>query len=246
MSSPSVITESSFQGAWVRAVEVLAQRAWDCNNLVVHIQDVTKFDQAFHEEMKQFSRDVGILLPKDVAYTIFPHNLYRLNNSRKKLFDAYNGDRGLYSWTRRRSRKGWGTYFRRMTHYEMPDGSVVNQLDRVILAMEDWEKVHRAAYAIVIPRPGTDTARPRGGPCLTFILPQIHLSANHASVGLLCVFRNHEFLERAYGNYWGLCNLTQFIASETQLNVGPLVCVSSHAYVASHRSKLRALLNLST
>jgi len=137
---------------------------------------------------------------------------------------------------------GWGTYFRRMIHYEYPDGTVVNQLRKVIEAIRGWPVLHRAAYNMLIPRPGPDTAQRRGAPCLNYIAPQVDLSSP-PSVGLLCVYRNHDFLERAYGNYWGLCNLTQFIAKETGLKCGPLTCVSSHAFVPGHKLALRVFLD---
>jgi hypothetical protein len=50
-------------------------------------------------------------------------------------------------------------------------------------------------------------------------------------LGVLAVYRNHDFLQKAYGNYWALCNLLCFLAKETNTIAGPLTCVSSHAYV---------------
>lgn len=243
MNTPCTIIESSFQTAWIEATKKLEESDWACHNLVVHMEDVSSFDPSIHEAVDQFSKDIGILSPKHVAYTIFPHGFYELKKTREKLYHAYNRKGGFYEWTRKRPKATWGTYFRRMTHYEQPDGQVVNQLEKVIIALKDWEKAYKAAYTIVIPKPGADTARPRGGPCLNYIAPQANPSGDTPSVSLLCVYRNHDFLERAYGNYWALCNLAQFIAQESGLNPGSLTCVSSHAYIPKHKTELEALIS---
>ncbi len=61
------------------------------------------------------------------------------------------------------------------------------------------------------------------------ILPKTEPS--NPQLSLLCVYRNHDFLERAYGNYWGLCYLLNLIACETNMEPGTLTCISSHAYI---------------
>jgi thymidylate synthase len=61
-------------------------------------------------------------------------------------------------------------------------------------------------------------------------------------LSLMCIYRNHDFLERAYGNYWGLLNLLKFLAHETNLNVGVLTCISSHAYVDKKKTELKNFL----
>ena len=65
---------------------------------------------------------------------------------------------------------------------------------------------------------------------------------NNAELGLLAVYRSHDFLERAYGNYWGLCNLLNFMAKETKSLPGPLTCVSSAAYVPGQKRSLEQFL----
>ena len=95
-----------------------------------------------------------------------------------------------------------------MTHYNGPDGTV-NQLNNIIAAIRDRENLSKAAYTIVIQEPGGETVRPLGGPCLNYIAVQAEpgQAGQPLTLGLLAVYRNHDFLERAYGNYWGLCNL---------------------------------------
>jgi len=185
-----------------------------------------------------FAKSEGVLPPKDVAYTIFPHGLYQHRNG-DELFTAYNKPGGFYA----RVKTGWGTYFRRMTSYKGANGRV-NQLGNIIAAVRDRQNLSKAAYTIVIQHPGGETMRPLGGPCLNYIAVQAEPGEDGQppTIGLLAVYRNHDFLERAYGNYWGLCNLLMFLAKEVKGIPGPLTCVSSHAYVAGKKTALKTLV----
>lgn len=117
----------------------------------------------------------------------------------------------------------------------------INQLDNIIQAIRNRSTTQKAAYTIIIQQPGSETIRPRGGPCLNYLALQL-VPGKPRSIGLLAVYRNHDFLERAYGNYWGLCLLLQFIAKETGSKVGPITCISSHAYVPNKREALISFL----
>jgi len=174
-----------------------------------------------------------------VAYTIFPHGLYQKIGNFRELFKAYNRSNGLYERVQRR-KPSWGTYFRRMTHYDKT-GGVVNQLGNIIEAIRTRQKVSKAAYTVVIQNPGAETVRPRGGPCLNSFAVQIE-PGNPLVLGLLAFYRNHDFLERAYGNYWGLCNLLRFLSEEVGATLGPLTCVSSHAYVSQSKAALKVFV----
>lgn len=211
------------------------------NNLVVHISDSSQQCQEITARLNKFSKEVGILRPKQVAYTIFPHQLYRRYQCSEKLFQAYNKNRGLYDRLTKK-RKGWGTYFRRMTAYTAANGKV-NQLENIINAIKGRKRLSKAAYTIIIQKPGSETTRPRGGPCLNYL--GLQLSRNTAGdpvrVGMLAIYRNHDFLERAYGNYWGLCNLICFLARETGGIPGALTCISSRAYIPREVLNLRLL-----
>ncbi|MCJ7504472.1 MAG: hypothetical protein MUP80_15640, partial [Acidobacteriia bacterium] len=108
----------------------------------------------------------------------------------------------------------------------------------------DREYLSKAAYTVLIQKPGGETVRPLGGPCLNYIAVQTEQgqAGRPLTLALLAVYRNHDFLERAYGNYWGLCNLLMFLAKEVGGLPGPLTCVSSHAYVAGKKRELKQLV----
>lgn len=117
----------------------------------------------------------------------------------------------------------------------------MKQLAQVINAIRNRENVYRAALTIVVQHPGPETVRTRGGPCLNYLAVQTK-PGPPLTLGLLAVYRNHDFLERAYGNYWGLCNLLGFLAREVNADEGPVTCVSSHAYVPTKRSDLKTFV----
>ena len=238
INEPVKVVAEDFQQAWLDVVRQLISSHWDLNNVVAHIRDVTAIDLNFHDRIESFAKNQGLLGPKHVAYTIFPHGLYRGKDA-NGLFTAYNKPRGFFD----RVKTSWGTYFRRMTNYEGANRPI-NQLSNIISAIRDREKLSRAAYTIVIQYPGGETVRPLGGPCLNYLAVQAKYAQGNQSIiiGLLAVYRNHDFLERAYGNYWGLCNLIRFLAAEVGATPGPLTCISSHAYVSEKKTALKALV----
>ena len=241
INPPVQITEPSFQTAWLEVVKRLSDNKWKLRNLIVYIENPTIFCQDFHQNICQFGEWVGLLPAKDVAYTIFPHKLYKTKGNHRELFESYNRPNGLFARIQNR-KPGWGSYFRRMTHYETRSGRTENQLKNIIHAIETRANISTAAYTIIIQKPGGETIRPLGGPCLNYIAVQLE-PENPIQLGLLAVYRNHDFLERAYGNYWGLCNLASFLAEETGVACGPLTCISSQAYVKGNKKALRNLLD---
>jgi thymidylate synthase len=241
IDAPHVINVASFQDAWIAAARHVRQNHWAVRNLVVQIADPTAFRQALHERMSKFASHVGVLGPKHVAYTIFPHRLHAKCGTAAKLYNAYNRPKGLCERVVRRANNHWGTYFQRITAYPTSNGPV-NQLDRIIAAIRSDPNTFSAAFAMVIQKPGGETTRRLGGPCLNYVAVQLD-AGPPLTLGLLCTYRNHDFLERAYGNYWGLCNLLRFMADESGAQPGPLTCISSRAFVDKHKGDLKTLLD---
>lgn len=238
MFAPSVVSTDTFQQAWRQATTLLSERGWDTRNLVAYIGKPSDIQDDFHSQVTSFASDHDLLTPKQVAYTIFPHGLYRKKSSHVELCEAYNRPGGMHE----RVRAGrWGTYFGRMTNYGQ-GRQRTNQLSDIIEAINSRDDTHTAAYTVTLPYVGSECVRPRGGPCLNYIAVQIEKHGDDRVVGLLAVYRNHDFLERAYGNYWGLCNLCRFLATETDSVVGPVTCVSSKASVGRLKRDLKSLL----
>jgi hypothetical protein len=240
MALPILIQEPNFQLAWVSATRALMSNRWNVKSLAVHIANITSFDESLHYRYENFCQNHGLLGPKHVAYTIFPHGLYNRYNNADSLFEAYNRPGGFYDRLRHRARGGWGTYFRRMTYYETP-GGITNQLGSIVRCINERNNLYVAAYTMIIQKPGGETVRPRGGPCLNYLAVQMEPSQQN-TLGLLAVYRNQDFLNRAYGNYWGLCNLLHFLSDQTACLPGSLTCISSNAYVSALMGDLSSLL----
>lgn len=237
MIMPITISGPSFQAAWLAAARHVASTGWETWNLAVHIENPTLFEYGFNENVNDFAVNNALLGPKHVCYTIFPYKLYENSDNRASFYYAYTNR--FFQRTQRRLRN-WGTYFNRMIAYNT-NGETVNQLENIINAINDRTTTSRAAYTIVIERPGSETVRKMGAPCLNYIAIQT-IPGNPKRIGLLAVYRNHDFLERAYGNYWGLCRLLSFLCQETSAQCGPITCISSHAYVPNKRTAFQHLI----
>lgn len=240
MDSPLVINENSYQEAWISAARSLKANRWETWNLIAQIDDPSIFNSLIHESVSSFSVAQGLLTPKHVACTIFPYRLYDRVGTANGVFSRYN--KRLYPWTKKALPASWGTYFHRMIHYPNHKSEVpINQLKNVIDAINSRTITFRAAYTILIQKPGSETLRVEGGPCLNYLALQLE-PGSPRTLSLFAVYRNHEFLERAYGNYMGLCKLQAFLAKETNSDIGRLTCISSHAYVKGKKRALSSLL----
>lgn len=238
IAGPHLIEAKNPGEAWLAVCKYVLANRNEVRNLIVAIDDPVSVDPVLHGAIEAFCQSQGLLRPKQVAYTIFPDRLARRWTG-AELFDGYNRRRGFFDRVSNMKRS-WGTYFRRMTHYEGQHGPV-NQLGRIIDAINSRTACHRAAYAILIQQPGGENVRPRGGPCLNYLALQIK-PGEPRTISLLAVYRNHDVVERAYGNFLGLGLLLRFLCRETNSAVGQLTCLSAHAYIDRSIGTLRALL----
>ena len=232
---PHLIESASFQRAWVEATVLILEKK-ELRNLIVRIENINLFDENINIKYENFCKQYGYLSPKQVSYTIFPNNL-RKNRKANKLITVYNRIGGFYD---RLKKKRWGTYFRRMTNYYTSNG-VIDQLGSIIKEINKQKKVLTSAYTIIIQVPGSETTRIMNKPCLNYIAFQLSKNKNRR-IGLLAVYRNHDFLIRSYGNYLGLCNLLRFVCEETNYQPGPITCISSHAYICGNKNNFKSFI----
>ena len=57
----------------------------------------------------------------------------------------------------------------------------------------------------------------------------IEQASRGSRLHLLAVYRSHDFISRAYGNYLGLGRVLHFVAQESGVSAGELTCVSASA-----------------
>lgn len=223
--------------AWLKGIKHLLGCGGECFNLIVQIANPTELETPIHEAYEQLVASHGLLTIKQVTYTVFPHSLYidpPVAKDASKLFDVYNRRNGIFDRLQQRypGKMRWGSYFRRMTHYRGLDkgGHAVttNQLQRIIKMLRERGRMYKAAYTISIGIPPVDGRRIMGGPCLNYMALQLD---SPKVLNLLAVYRNHDFIQRTYGNYLALGYLMEFLCEQTGYTLGTLTCVSSHASI---------------
>lgn len=243
------IQQENLSRGWLEAQDALLHAGGTAVNVVVSIKQPTEEDEGIRSVLDKFilerRADLGarhIEQVQTVANTIFPEAWYRPNlgdAARQHLYSLHDRSRRV---SKRRNPRG--TYFGRMIAWPKGDGSEVNQLDRGItrligqrnagrrvahvseIGLGGAEEVSTGDLAVSLPVyvPGRDNSI-MGFPCLSHI--SITLAGGH--VHMTAIYRNHEFMGRAYGNYLGLGRLLAFVARESGWSLGELVCISSHA-----------------
>lgn len=229
-----MVYEENFQKAWAQVVLKLREHHWIAWNVVVQIEKPLEMDENKHKKMEAFADNKELVGQNQVAYTIFPYKLYKGQN-RDVFYKQYWR---YYDAVKLKSYARWGdTYFARMIRYA-GNGIEVDQLGTIIDNINTRTKNYGASYVMVIPYPQKDIKRKMGAPCLNYITVQVELINGARYINLCAVYRNHNFRERAYGNYYGLGKLLEYIALETRSEVGVLTCVSSHAYIDNDKEEL--------
>jgi hypothetical protein len=242
-----LVSATNISEGWLAGLEALISANGHLVNLVVTISNPLDEDvkirgplDAFLDERRGWKVQPSVERVSTVANTIFPQALYRSELGSKARRHLYEMTLMAKPVSRRRNRSG--TYFERMVAWPGPNG-FVNQLDQAITRLKrDKKKGRRRGniYEIGVSTPDGDDRfepidipvysagldnRTRGFPCLSHISLTLFSGALH----MTAVYRNHEFIRRAYGNYLGLGRLLNFLAAESGWVVGELTCVSSHA-----------------
>ena len=167
-----------------------------------------------------------------VAGTIFPANYYLRNGADGVYFDF------LKDFSKLQKKPGsWGIYAERMLDSN-GRGERIIPLQKLIEKMKKNKSNYPSAYEINVSedegfeiplyRRSQDYNLLRQQPCLSHlsfkIFPENRLM-------LTVMYRSHYYVTKALGNLIGLSQLQSFVASETGLEVGPLICHSSIASI---------------
>ena len=160
-----------------------------------------------------------------VANTIFPESLWNaeLENGASLLYDRY-----AKIWPRIQGHRGnrRGVYFQRLIAYQ-PQGSEhhpINQLQHVIDTYKRGNHRRSALQASVFdPTRDHKHSRQLGFPCLQ----QISFTpTDNGGLHLTAFYPIQYLLERAYGNYLGLCRLGRFMATQMALPFEKMTCIA--------------------
>jgi len=237
------VAGSSVSDAWLAGVEaLLATPHGEAVNLTVAIEDPTVEQPGIREVIDAFNgerrrnRPKSVELVSTVANTIFPESWYAEHLGEAAEEHLYNLERTTRTVSRRRNRSG--TYFERMVAWPGPKGSF-NQLAQVVERLRKARaNGHRRgnAYEVGLTMPDDDAIavpifvggkdrKTRGFPCLS----HMSFSLQDGHVHLSAMYRSHDFISRAYGNYLGLGRVLRFVSQQSGLPHGELTCLSSSA-----------------
>jgi len=217
--------------AWQAASQHIIAKGGEDYNVVVTVQAPCEFDRSWLTRFSPSSVATEGDAIRDVMNTIFPSKTLGNTTSRTAFYDRYKR-----AFDRRQHRhRTWGTYFHRLISFG-PDAK--NQLESAISALARWGKNHKAALVFHLSSSEVDDVRIMGGPCWQY---GALLCSDSDTVSLLAVYRNHDYFNKALGNFLGLSRLLQFIATQTGRTPGQLICHSAHAYFDS-KAKMQRLL----
>lgn len=228
MSSVHYIEEPCLSTAWAKALRAVSTKGVD--EVVPLAVSITGFDDGvviedanIRSTLETFLRGAGKQSVDTVSNTIFPWSMWNPAAGRKQLFSRY---KVALPKLRKASRKNnRGIYFERM----IGGGSASNpnQLEFTIGEYLSRKGVRRSILQVAIFDPSKDhsSAAQLGFPCLqhvTFAPVDGTLSVN-------AFYATQYVVERAYGNYLGLCRLGLFVAHEMKLKLSRVTCFTGIA-----------------
>ena len=223
--------------AWLQGVEyLLAQRDREAYNLILGIsspREMAPVDFAIFDLVDGFLRETNQLPITTVAGTIFPANHY-LRNQAAGVYEEFPEE------ISKLPKASWGTYAMRLLRKEGKNGTF-NPLEQLVEKIQKLRTLNRSAYEInlvdddleeifevPIYSAKDDYKLHLRQPCLSHLTFKL---CRGESLRLTVLYRSHYYVTKALGNLLGLAQLQSFVAAETGLEVGPLVCHSTHARI---------------
>lgn len=240
---PAYIHDNNLSVAWGKAV--LSAVRTGVSELVPLVVTVDGFSNgevhatpAIQNALDTVLASSGKQSCETVSGTIFPRSLWNQGVNRQRLYDRYGA---IWPELKRHHGNHLGIYFQRMIAYGDP-ANPLNQLEHIITT---WERDNhrRSALQASIFDPNKDHshARQRGFPCLQ------HVTFTPLEDGGLCVtgfYATQYLIERAYGNYLGLCRLGQFMAQEMGLSLTRMICFTGIAMCDRPKKELKELVEV--
>ena len=241
VNNEMLVEEHNVSVAWARVFLRVLQEE-EVSPVVVVIRDMAIEGP---EELSEVRNSLDELLEEDgkglscntVANTIFP-SIWNPNAERQELYDRY--ERILPRLRKDRRNKN-GLYFQRLISYggDEESGNSVNQLEHII---QTWHKGNHRRTALQAslfdPRKDHTDQRQRGFPCLQ----QVSFApCGDGGLSITGYYATQYVVERAYGNYLGLCRLGQFMAHEMGLKLDQMVCIATPVKLERPKKTIKGL-----
>lgn len=225
----SVIEDENLSVAWARALQHVIKNRSEVAPLIV---SVTGFDQeGLVAEDERIRSPLERLLSgskhqtiETVASTIFPASLWNPSAGRAQLFSRYERIRDRVLSASRENQHG--IYFERMITGGPPNGEP-NQLEFIISSFRKRRGVRRSALQVATFDPARDHSASalRGFPCLQHVT----FAPTASGLNVNAFYATQYMVERAYGNYLGLCRLGRFVAHELGIPLKRFTCFTGIA-----------------
>jgi thymidylate synthase len=235
---PHLIQTKNCLTAWKEACNYISSNG-NGFNLFIHINEPLNFNVSDFKEIL----NAGIISNtqlQDVINTIFPYKLFN-RNSNRPIEDFYNIHEEIYYRGKKMHSKNkarWGNYFLRFTRF---GDNRENQLQKIIIDINKRPNNQAACYIMHVSSIDYDSnTRVIGNPCLQYVQFAQHNNALH----LTAVYRNHDFLKKALGNYIGLSKLLEFVCLQTNSQIGSVTCHSIHYYLEQKKKVKNCIDNL--
>ena len=237
MTGTHYIEANNLSLAWGRAARLVAHAgAGEVGSLAVAItgfstQGDAVEDNGIRFELERLLRARHQQSVETVSNTIFPSSLWNPAAPRSDLFERY--ERIVPKLKKYRANMH-GTYFDRMVSGG-PAGKE-NQLDFAIRTYTQRKGVRRSVLQIGVFDPHKDHSASalRGFPCLQHVT----FAPTHEGLLVNAFYATQYMIERAYGNYLGLCRLGQFVAHELDR---PLTRVTTFIGLAERDGTVKGL-----
>lgn len=237
MIDPHYVEAGNLSLAWGRAVRLVASRGRsEVGSLTIAVTGFSLEGAALENarvrlELDKLLRVRGHRTIETVASTIFPSSLWNPSAPRADLFDRYAR---IVPKVRKVRANIHGTYFERMVAGGPPGKE--NQLDFAINTFMRRNGVRRSVLQVGIFDPHKDHSASalRGFPCLQHVT----FAPTVDGLFLNAFYATQYMIERAYGNYLGLCRLGQFLGHELGM---PLARVTTFIGLAERDGRLEGL-----
>lgn len=208
-------------------------------NLLVQINQPLLINQNHLDEIVN-SDIISNQALQDVINTIFPHKLYRRNLviPINQFYDLHERIYLRGKTMHKKNRAKWGNYFLRFTRF---GDNRENQIQKIITDINNRPNNQAACYLMHVSSIDYDSnTRIIANPCLQYV----QFGQYNNSLNLTAIYRNHDFLTKALGNYIGLSRLLEFVCNQTNSQVGSVTCHSIHYYLHQKRKVRNCFTNL--
>lgn len=240
-NAPQIIEEANLSHAWGRVLLHVLENSK--HRLAPLIVSVTGFANGLPLETVEIRQALDAFLAtkekkyssKVSALTIFPHDAWmRHGRLPVREFSDWYLAHFFPRLQARDSHNSRGTYFERMVRFQGSkkgkDGAISleqkNQLDHIASIWRrdraNGSSPRHSALQASIFDPAKDHT---GGKMLGFpCLQQVSFSYADNELAVNAYYPTQYIMDRAYGNYLGLCHLGQFMAQDMGLNLVRLNC----------------------